>query len=598
MQFAINRRVGVIEYFRCRDRCCKARCKRDPTHGVTMGRIMHTCNREALERKHFNKKAIRDCVAPILEGKCSIPERVNLLVREVPQHRALGLPSQHSMTQSLRRQHTKHLGHLPSNQDFNVTPQAVMLPTGESMVLSDSYYDQKRMLILTSRCLATILCENSTVFCDGTFRVTPKPFKQVYTFHVITDNGPIFTAVALLPGKTKNMYVHLLREMKDQLCVKFDLQFRPHAFHCDFESAMVSAISSEFPHVSIKGCFFHFSAAIDKKLRNLQLSGLYLGNMIFRTLVRMLTATAFLPEEHVPNAVQGILDRIVTFHDRCPQFKAYFESYWMQKVTPKLWNVSMEQHRTNNISEGFNNKLSARFHRVPHQNIFRFFHVMKDLIADTELLFQRRASGSEPPYTLKKKDQKKNEKYQELQERHCNGEIPTMEMLFGVANAMSQYKRLKCCQNFEDVISAGYPPYAADVGVTNAVYEGTVETTLTLAENYDDPTSMAQSVNVVASQSHASSATTDLLGTSFTHFLQYECGHTPENLWDYFCSRNLVLTKKAKKDLRYTISRQARGLPLNYFNDGITSLLCLGGQCHFPASLADVQPFLDETQNQ
>ena len=63
----------------------------------------------------------------------------------------------------------------------------------------------------------------------------------------------------------------------------------------DFEIAVLNAIDTSFPGTNNKGCFFHFSQAIFRKIQSLGLQNRYKDDENFAHKVRMLAALAFVP---------------------------------------------------------------------------------------------------------------------------------------------------------------------------------------------------------------------------------------------------------------------------------------------------------------
>ena len=67
--------------------------------------------------------------------------------------------------------------------------------------------------------------------------------------------------------KTEDTYVALLTQVKI-LCATLDFYFHPQTSITDFEIANIHAISQVFPRTVIKGCLFHFSQSIWKRVVN------------------------------------------------------------------------------------------------------------------------------------------------------------------------------------------------------------------------------------------------------------------------------------------------------------------------------------------
>jgi hypothetical protein len=80
---------------------------------------------------------------------------------------------------------------------------------------------------------------------------------------------------------------------------------RPAFIITEFERAAIKAIRNTFPGTQNKGCLFHLSQIIFRKIQSLRLTNEYKENNSLR--VRQLAALAFLPSDQIPNAFQDII---------------------------------------------------------------------------------------------------------------------------------------------------------------------------------------------------------------------------------------------------------------------------------------------------
>ena len=122
----------------------------------------------------------------------------------------------------------------------------------------------------------------------ATFQVVPKLWKQQYTFHLNFSGFNLPVIYALLPGKTKNMYLTLLRKVKDMIG---DDVHCPWIF--DFELSMINAHKEIFNHTSSLGCFFHLTKAVHRKVDSMGFRQKYMEDATFRHRVMSLSSLAF-----------------------------------------------------------------------------------------------------------------------------------------------------------------------------------------------------------------------------------------------------------------------------------------------------------------
>jgi len=129
---------------------------------------------------------------------------------------------------------------------------------------------------------------------DGTFKVSPDIFYQVFTLHVLVQGVTIPAVYALLPNKSKETYSRFWQLLKES-----NVDLEPQSILSDFELASFQAVRDTFPQTDIVGCFFHLAQAVWRKIQTSGLYETYTTNDEARTKLKSLLALAFLPEERV-----------------------------------------------------------------------------------------------------------------------------------------------------------------------------------------------------------------------------------------------------------------------------------------------------------
>ena len=133
----------------------------------------------------------------------------------------------------------------------------------------------------------------------------------------------------------------------------------------NFKQSMMGALDQVYYVVPQKGCLFHLSKNVYKRVQNEGMLQLYMNDEEFRTNIRMISTLSFVPiadtiqafdalSNHAGNQEQVILD--------------YFESNIGElrrgrRLAPRfphtMWNMSLrvqnELPRTNNDLEGWHN---------------------------------------------------------------------------------------------------------------------------------------------------------------------------------------------------------------------------------------------------
>ena len=188
----------------------------------------------------------------------------------------------------------------------------------------------------------------------------------------------------------------------------------------DFELGIAKAILQEFSeNTTQKGCFFHFSQSVYRRVQTLGSSTAYLDTMMMRSVIRQMIALAVVPEQHVPSLFAELgqelndVERLELFS----LFK-YFTDQWMRNVSN--WNVSDVSDRTKNYSEGYNNRFKKRLQKT-HPNILLFIDLIRQI-----------HSGMQPR-TKRSKTRIAERCIDELYDRFQNNRITERDLLRGLS---------------------------------------------------------------------------------------------------------------------------------------------------------------------
>lgn len=130
------------------------------------------------------------------------------------------------------------------------------------MLFADYQYRQKRILIFGHKDLLVYLRQSRSYFFDGTFKICPNGFYQVFTIHADIGSTEEFVNVipilyALLPDKKLDTYQVLFQLIKSR-----EPEWNPTHAIMDFEIATIVALQNNFPNVKITGCNFHFNQCL------------------------------------------------------------------------------------------------------------------------------------------------------------------------------------------------------------------------------------------------------------------------------------------------------------------------------------------------
>ena len=268
--------------------------------------------------------------------------------------------------------------------------QNVTTLSGESFTLcNETYVDEhqsiKRVVVLASAFQIDVAKRNVGTFMgDGTFDSVPSLFTQMYTIHALHGDTSFPIAFALMEGKTTRGYEIVFRVLKDNGVII-------HTFMCDFERASRNAIKNIFNDVYVKGCWFHYTQAIMRRVENVGLQREYTRSPFVNMTVRRLFALSFIRPVEVSQAVDSIEREISNSESGGVRMKldtlmCYFKKTWLRKYSPDEWNRCIDvSFRTNNWSESFHSAFSRRFARC-HPNIYVMVDALKKVENEVRVL--------------------------------------------------------------------------------------------------------------------------------------------------------------------------------------------------------------------
>ena len=102
-------------------------------------------------------------------------------------------------------------------EDIPVLPERYQVTkAGEQFLIFDSGVgDNERILIFATQQGIRFLSNNSHWFMDGTFKLCPEIFYQIYNIHALNNNQVFPCVFALLPGKNEDTYNQLFRDVRN-----------------------------------------------------------------------------------------------------------------------------------------------------------------------------------------------------------------------------------------------------------------------------------------------------------------------------------------------------------------------------------------------
>ena len=190
---------------------------------------------------------------------------------------------------------------------------------------------------------------------------------------------------------------------------------------CDFEEAPRNSFMNIFPHITLVGCWFHYTKALHDKIRKLGLGKLYLTNKVFKRWVHQLMALPFLTEEEISPTFIVIHLELVGVTDLelelVSSFKKYFIKTWIDGS--QSLSIFYNEVTTNNGAESYHNTRKS-YIKTNHPNTWKFMSAMDKVMSDYDLEVKRLDDGLEITRLPKLKSRKNVELRTEYKTKYLN----------------------------------------------------------------------------------------------------------------------------------------------------------------------------------
>lgn len=205
--------------------------------------------------------------------------------------------------------------------------------------------DGKRILIFCRKEVRSMVKSFSHILCDGTFKSSPKAFKQLYSIHAYNEKSKSVTPIffCLLPDKSQQTYEILFRLIRSIFP-----DWKPLKVTMDFEKAAMKAVAKVYNGIEIKGCYFHYNRCLIRKAKQLKIS-----TPVKQRHVSRCAGIARLPPE-LTASVKYVMRKSPAGTDI-----KKFNTQWLEKINfNKTCCCSKEEIRTTNNLEGWHSRIN------------------------------------------------------------------------------------------------------------------------------------------------------------------------------------------------------------------------------------------------
>ena len=201
--------------------------------------------------------------------------------------------------------------------------------TGDNFIIIDDITEGGfRIIVFGTLANLQCLCSSSVIPMDGTFKVCPRLFYQVYVIHSHCYNTVFPERFCLLPGKQTTY--HRLFILLQSKCIDHQIALSSSTIIVDFEVAVHNVVRFVFSNSTLHGCLFHYGQALYGKLQELSLSSnRYSDHDAIMKWFSLFTGVAFVPSAPVSTAFALIKEHYTPNCRGCKEFNLHFFDTWL-----------------------------------------------------------------------------------------------------------------------------------------------------------------------------------------------------------------------------------------------------------------------------
>ena len=160
--------------------------------------------------------------------------------------------------------------------DLEIDGEWAQTTGDQQFLVHDSARDHhNRVIVFVSDEGLRYLATQHTWFMDGTLKIAPMLFDQLYIIRAKVGESAVTCAYSLMTGKSQALYEEMLQAISSR---SEQLGFSPDPvnIHMDFEQSVIQAVKSTFgDHVNVRGCFYHLTQSTWRKVQQLGLADQY-----------------------------------------------------------------------------------------------------------------------------------------------------------------------------------------------------------------------------------------------------------------------------------------------------------------------------------
>ena len=229
------------------------------------------------------------------------------------------------------------------------------------------------------------LWNSETWLCDGTFKISPKGYLQLYTIHGFVNKECLPLVHCLMKDKKRITYEFILTKLLERIRTTLDNGYKgPRRLLTDFEEAVRNAFKNVMPDTAASGCSFHFAQALYRKINECGLSTVYkedkyhiglnscYGGHVYKWFRRVFGLVMLKPSgldfawRLLVAELEGPMRRLIgdtQTWNKVVRFANYFQKTWLNgRGTREWWNMwAYDSLRTTNHCESWHSAIRHEF---------------------------------------------------------------------------------------------------------------------------------------------------------------------------------------------------------------------------------------------
>ena len=150
-----------------------------------------------------------------------------------------------------------------------------------------------------------MLANSNQWFGNGTFKLCPQMFSQMYKTHALVNHEVLPCVFALQPSKTLIVFEPFFHSGME-CSQKNNNGKNPDEFPVFFETTAIKAIRNVLQQTDMSSCFFHLSLNLQKHIQCAGLQERYMSDPQFGLKLRIIPTLAFVSLQDVINSFEKL----------------------------------------------------------------------------------------------------------------------------------------------------------------------------------------------------------------------------------------------------------------------------------------------------